>query len=85
MQPSLIYLTLVGTWSALNTIEILGSVRLQSGIGRLLEIEGPDFIGLEELTCRYQVANTVSNVFNLGRYLVSAEHYRNLRVRAFTD
>ena len=36
--PSLIYLTLVGTWSALNTIEILGSVRLKNGEGRLLEI-----------------------------------------------
>jgi putative transposase len=27
----------------------------------------------------------VSNLFNLGRHLVSAEHYRNLRVSAFAD
>ena len=27
----------------------------------------------------------VSNLFNLGRHLVSAEHYRNLRVSAFTE
>ena len=27
----------------------------------------------------------VSNLFNLGRHLVSASHYRNLRVSAFTE
>ena len=27
----------------------------------------------------------VSNLFNLGRHLVSAEHHRNLRVNAFAD
>jgi len=27
----------------------------------------------------------VSNLFNLGRHLVSAEHYRNLRTGAFCD
>jgi putative transposase len=27
----------------------------------------------------------VSNLFNLGRHLVSANHYRNLRIRAFTE
>jgi len=27
----------------------------------------------------------VSNLFNLGRHLVSAEHYRNLRVSAFAE
>ena len=27
----------------------------------------------------------VSNLFNLGRHLVRAEHYRNLRVSAFAD
>jgi len=27
----------------------------------------------------------VSNLFNLGRHLVCAEHYRNLRVSAFTE
>ena len=27
----------------------------------------------------------VSNLFNLGRHLVRAEHYRNLRTTAFTD
>jgi len=27
----------------------------------------------------------VSNLFNLGRHLVRAEHYRNLRVSAFTE
>ncbi len=27
----------------------------------------------------------VSNLFNLGRYLVRAEHYRNLRVSAFNE
>ena len=27
----------------------------------------------------------VSNLFNLGRYLVSASHYRNLRVSAFAE
>jgi transposase-like protein len=27
----------------------------------------------------------VSNLFNLGRLLVRAEHYRNLRVSAFTE
>ena len=27
----------------------------------------------------------VSNLFNLGRHLVKAEHYRNLRVRAFNE
>ena len=27
----------------------------------------------------------VSNLFNLGRHLVSADHYRGLRIRAFTD
>ena len=28
---------------------------------------------------------TVSNLFNLGRHLVSAEQYRNLRISAFAD
>jgi putative transposase len=27
----------------------------------------------------------VSNLFNLGRHLVGAEHYRNLRESAFAD
>jgi putative transposase len=27
----------------------------------------------------------VSNLFNLGRHLVRAEHYRDLRVNAFED
>lgn len=27
----------------------------------------------------------VSNLFNLGRHLVRAEHYRDLRVSAFTE
>ncbi len=27
----------------------------------------------------------VSNLFNLGRHLVRAEHYRNLRVSAFEE
>jgi len=27
----------------------------------------------------------VSNLFNLGRHLVKAEHYRNLRISAFND
>ena len=27
----------------------------------------------------------VSNLFNLGRHLVSANHYRNLRISAFAD
>ena len=27
----------------------------------------------------------VSNLFNLGRHLVGAEHYRNLRVSAFAE
>jgi putative transposase len=27
----------------------------------------------------------VSSLFNLGRHLVKAEHYRDLRVSAFTD
>ena len=27
----------------------------------------------------------VSNLFNLGRHLVGAQHYRNLRASAFTD
>ena len=27
----------------------------------------------------------VSNLFSLGRYLVRAEHYRNLRVSAFEE
>jgi putative transposase len=27
----------------------------------------------------------VSNLFNLGRHLVRAEHYRNLRISAFAD
>ena len=27
----------------------------------------------------------VSNLFNLGRHLVRAEHYRNLRVSAFSE
>jgi hypothetical protein len=27
----------------------------------------------------------VSNLFNLGRHLVSANHYRNLRVSSFTE
>ena len=27
----------------------------------------------------------VSNLFNLGRHLVSADHYRNLRIRAFNE
>ena len=28
---------------------------------------------------------TVSNLFNLGRYLVRAQHYRDLRVSAFGE
>jgi putative transposase len=27
----------------------------------------------------------VSNLFNLGRHLINAEHYRNLRIGAFAD
>ena len=27
----------------------------------------------------------VSNLFNLGRHLVSADHYRDLRIRAFAE
>jgi putative transposase len=27
----------------------------------------------------------VSNLFNLGRHLIKAEHYRNLRIGAFDD
>ncbi|MFT4728768.1 MAG: putative transposase [Granulosicoccus sp.] len=27
----------------------------------------------------------VSNLFNLGRHLIRAEHYRNLRMSAFAD
>jgi transposase-like protein len=27
----------------------------------------------------------VSNLFNLGRHLINAEHYRNLRIGAFVD
>jgi putative transposase len=27
----------------------------------------------------------VSNLFNLGRHLVKAEHYRNLRMSAFNE
>ena len=27
----------------------------------------------------------VHNLFNLGRYLVGAEHYRNLRIISFKD
>jgi putative transposase len=27
----------------------------------------------------------VSNLFNLGRHLIKAEHYRNLRIGAFAD
>ena len=27
----------------------------------------------------------VSNLFNLGRHLVRAEHYRNLRISAFNE
>ena len=27
----------------------------------------------------------VSNLFNLGRHLVKAEHYRNLRISAFSE
>lgn len=27
----------------------------------------------------------VYNLFNLGRHLVGAEHYRNLRISAFND
>ena len=27
----------------------------------------------------------VSNLFNLGRHLISAEHYRNLRIGAFAN
>lgn len=27
----------------------------------------------------------VSNLFNLGRHLITAEHYRNLRVSAFNE
>lgn len=27
----------------------------------------------------------VSNLFNLGRHLVGAQHYRNLRISAFTE
>ena len=27
----------------------------------------------------------VSNLFNLGRHLVRAEHYRNLRISAFSE
>ena len=34
---------------------------------------------------RFVTAHTaVSNLFNLGRHLVTAEHYRNLRISAFT-
>ena len=28
---------------------------------------------------------SVSNLFNLGRHLVRAEHYRNLRISAFSE
>ena len=34
---------------------------------------------------RFLGAHAVSNLFNLGRHLVSAEHYRDLRISAFTE
>ena len=37
-------------------------------------------------TQRFVTAHAaVSNLFNLGRHLVRAEHYRNLRISAFSD
>jgi putative transposase len=37
-------------------------------------------------TQRFLGANAaVQNLFNLGRHLVRAEHYRNLRIRAFNE
>lgn len=32
-----------------------------NGGGQLLEIEGPDFIGLEELTCRYHKSDLLGD------------------------
>jgi len=35
---------------------------------------------------RFVMAHAVvSNLFNLGRHLVSADHYRDLRISAFTE
>jgi hypothetical protein len=40
-----------------------------------------------KLTCQYLLDThaAVSNLFNLGRHLLRAEHYRNLRVSAFAE
>ena len=49
----------------------------ERGIGKFKSVrQAQRFLGVHA---------AVSNLFNLGRHLVSAEHYRNLRVSAFEE
>ena len=45
----------------------------------------PRFKSMEQAQRFVTVHAAVSNLFNLGRHLVGAEHYRNLRVSAFSE
>ena len=52
----------------------------RGGVEKLMEIS--------ELSPQYRFVTAhaaVANLFNLGRHLVSAGHYRNLRMSAFTE
>ena len=43
------------------------------------------FKSIKQAQCFLGVHAAVYNLFNLGRHLVGAEHYRNLRISAFND
>lgn len=53
MRLSVTCLIWADTGYGQSTIETSGSLRLQSGVGRLLEVLRPDSLGFNALTCQY--------------------------------
>ncbi len=85
MRLFTIYSILAVTWFQRRTIGYSDRVHLRLGIALqrdkqyLLEMATAEL-----LTCQYPHA-AVYNLFNLGRHLISAEHYRYFRRRAFAS
>jgi hypothetical protein len=74
-------------WDRLAGAEIMPSLvggNTEIVCGKLMNHNGvskPNF----ELGPSVSANCAVSNLFNLGRHLVRAEHYRNLRISAFAE
>ena len=82
-------------WVAISIkLRMAGIVQASAIISRLYLCSGSAFSrrNLDGFVIRTTQAQrfvtahaAVHNLFNLGRHLVSAEHYRNLRVSAFSE